>query len=228
MKKNLQVLFCGYLIFNIITLTGCSGYLKDEVKKQVWNFEREKAGSLPAGWEAAETNGKGEIATWEIIKDAKAQSGRQSLAIIKTRNSGRTFNLIIAKETNYKDLELTVWVKACSGKEDQGGGPVWRAKDANNYYIARWNPLEKNFRLYFVENSRRQQLASLNVDTDPKAWHKITIRHTAEKIEAILDDKMQLNAADQTFEQAGSIGLWTKADAATAFDSIEVKSLGAD
>ena len=34
------------------------------------------------------------------------------------------------------------------GKLDQGGGLVWRYKDANNYYIARMNPLEDNFRVY--------------------------------------------------------------------------------
>ena len=33
---------------------------------------------------------------------------------------------------------------------DQGGGPVWRYQDANNYYIARMNPLEDNYRVYKV------------------------------------------------------------------------------
>jgi hypothetical protein len=35
-------------------------------------------------------------------------------------------------------------MKAVAGKEDQGGGLVWRAMDSNNYYVARYNPLEDN------------------------------------------------------------------------------------
>ncbi len=45
------------------------------------------------------------------------------------------------------------WVtslRAHTGKEDQGGGLIWRRRDANNYYIARYNPLERNFRVYYV------------------------------------------------------------------------------
>jgi len=34
--------------------------------------------------------------------------------------------------------------KPISGREDQAGGLVWRAKDPNNYYVARANALEDN------------------------------------------------------------------------------------
>ena len=227
MKKILNSLFCGFLILNIITLVGCASGLFSKPDKQVWNFDKDKVGGLPAGWKTAENNGKGQLARWQIVKDG-AKSGRQSLAITETNNTRSTYNLAIAEGTSYKDLEFSVWVKAISGKEDQGGGPVWRAKDPNNYYIARWNPLENNFRLYFVLNSRRQQLATIDVNVDPKAWHKITIIHINDKIEAILDDNIKIGADDKTFNEAGMIGLWTKADAATAFDSIEVKNLPAN
>ena len=39
---------------------------------------------------------------------------------------------------------------------------------------------------------------------------------------------MLLEVTDRTFEQAGSIGLWTKADAASAFDTVEVKEFKAN
>jgi len=68
-------------------------------------------------------------------------------------------------------MDLSVVVLAVSGEEDQGGGPVWRAADAANYYITRWNPLEKNFRLYFVKDGRRKQLASAAATGDHSVWH---------------------------------------------------------
>jgi hypothetical protein len=49
------------------------------------------------------------------------------------------FDVALVDGTNAKDVDLSVKVKAIEGKNDQGGGLVWRAKDARNYYIARFN-----------------------------------------------------------------------------------------
>ena len=52
---------------------------------------------------------------------------------------------------------VEVKFKALSGKEDQAGGLVWRAKDANNYYVARANALESNVTIYHTINGRRTE-----------------------------------------------------------------------
>lgn len=204
---------------------GCRGVMQSISRAKVtsWNFEKEKTGFLPRGWEAAETSGKCIIGKWEVIKDKSF--GGKAIALVDTKNTGRTFNLLMAKGTDYKDVEISVDVRAISGTEDQGGGPIWMAQDPNNYYIARWNPLENNFRVYFVKDGRRKQIANADITVEPKEWHKITIRQKGERIEASLDDKKLIEVTDPTFERSGMIGLWTKADAATAFDNIEVKEL---
>jgi len=226
MRKNvcMGVVYCIVFVL-IIPGGGCRGLAQSLSKARAhsWNFEKEKSGSLPRGWEAAETSGKGIIGKWEVIKD-ESLSGK-AIALVETKNTGRTFNLLMAKGTNYKDVEISVDVRAISGTEDQGGGPIWRAQDPNNYYIARWNPLEKNFRVYFVKDGRRKQIATTDITVEPKAPHKITIRHKGDRIEASLDDKKLIEVTDPTFEKGGMIGLWTKADAAAAFDNIKVKEL---
>ena len=42
------------------------------------------------------------------------------------------------------------------------------------------------------------------------------------KITAILDNTTVVEVEDETFSEEGMIGLWTKADAVTAFDEFEV------
>ena len=44
---------------------------------------------------------------------------------------------------------------ALDGSFDRGGGPVWRARDGRNYYVARWNPLEHDCRIYTVVDGVR-------------------------------------------------------------------------
>jgi hypothetical protein len=44
-------------------------------------------------------------------------------------------------------------------------------------------------------------------------------------MECSLNGKKQLEAKDATFAKAGKIGLWTKADAQTYFDKIEIAAI---
>jgi Domain of Unknown Function (DUF1080) len=113
--------------------------------------------------------------------------------------------------------------KALKGKLDQGGGLVWRYQDNNNYYIARMNPLEDNFRVYKVVNGKRIQLATKE-DLPVKAgeWHTITIKMAGDQIECSLDGKKYLEAKDDTFAKPGKIGLWSKADAQSYFDNLKI------
>lgn len=182
------------------------------------NFDGDKVGSAPRAWKVAETNGEGKLATWQVIADASAPSPPRAIAITANENYGATFNLLMAQGTSYGDLEVKVMVKAVAGEEDQGGGPIWRAKDADNYYICRWNPLENNFRVYFVKDGRRKQLGTADVKTDAKVWHEVSIVHKGTQITASFDGKKMIKLADSTFSEPGMVGLWVKADGRTAFD----------
>ncbi len=106
---------------------------------------------------------------------------------------------------------------------DQGGGPIWRVKDQNNYYIARWNPLENNFRVYYVKDGKRVQLDSADVDVSASEWHTIRIEHNGDQITGFLDGKELLEVTDSAFPEGGGVGLWTKADAASFFDDLVIE-----
>ncbi len=112
---------------------------------------------------------------------------------------------------------------AVEGVDDQGGGVVWRARDGRNYYIARFNPLEDNFRVYHVVNGVRTQLQSADVKRTP-GWHALRVRHVGDHISCELDGKELLDVKDRTFSEAGMIGLWSKADARSRFDELTLRS----
>ena len=115
--------------------------------------------------------------------------------------------------------------KAVKGQKDQGGGLVWRYKDNNNYYIARMNPLEDNFRVYKVVAGKRTQLATQeDLKVPVGEWHRIKIEQEGDHIECCLDGKKYLDAKDSTFMEAGKIGLWSKADAQSHFDDLRVSA----
>jgi hypothetical protein len=189
-----------------------------------WDFEDANVGQLPAGFSAAKT-GEGEGNIWKVAEDKSAPSGTRVLAQT-AKGPSPLFNLCIVEDARIQDLELSVAFKAVAGKIDQGGGVVWRYVDANNYYIARFNPLEDNFRLYKVVNGKRMQLATKESLKAPAGeWHTLSVRMKGDAIECSLNGTKYLDAKDDAFGKPGQIGLWTKADAQTYFDKLEAKQL---
>jgi hypothetical protein len=206
----------------VITMMSVPLLSADE-KPRTFHFKKDDLGKLPAGWTAAKT-GQGEGSVWKVVADDTAPS-KTGYALAQTAASpSNVFNICLAADTNYKDLELSVSFKAIKGEKDQGGGLVWRYKDANNYYVARMNPLEDNYRVYKVQDGKRSQFAT---QEDLKAplgeWHRLKIKHKGDHIECFLDDKKYLDVKDETFKDAGKIGLWSKADAQSYFDDLKVE-----
>jgi hypothetical protein len=190
-----------------------------------WTFEDATADKLPGGWTADKT-GKGPGSEWKVLKDETAPAGPQVLAQTSSEGPNPLFNLCVCDEASLTDVELTVSYKAVSGKKDQGGGLMWRYKDAGNYYIARENPLEGNFRVYKVVEGKRAQLATADVTAAAGKWHTLRIVHRGDHIQCYLDDKLHLDVKDTTFKDAGKVGLWTKADAVTHFDDLKIAKPG--
>jgi len=104
------------------------------------------------------------------------------------------------------------------GEHDRGGGVIWRAKDENNYYVCRMNPLETNFRAYKVVDGKRKQLGSAEVKTESGKWYDLRVVMVGDHIQCYLAGERLLEVRDDQFKDAGVVGLWTKADASSSFD----------
>src|SRR5436190_12499813 len=199
--------------------------LAAEGKTRALRFSKDDVGKLPAGWKAEKT-GKGDGSVWKIVADDTAPSKTGYVLAQTAESPNSLFNLCVAGDTSCTDVEVSVAFKAMHGKNDQGGGIVWRYQDANNYYIARMNPLEDNYRLYKVVAGKRIQLETKeNLKVPVGEWHVLKIRQKGDQIECYLDDQKHLSVRDDTFTKAGKVGLWTKADAQTYFDALEIREL---
>jgi hypothetical protein len=185
-------------------------------------FGKDDVGKVPAGWKAEKT-GVGDGSVWKVVADATTPS-KTGFALAQTAESpGPLFNLCVTQDTNLTDVDLSVAFKAVKGEKDQGGGIVWRYLDAGNYYVARMNPLEDNYRVYKVIAGKRIQLETKEGLKVPVGeWHTLRVTMKGQQIECYLDGKRYLEAKDDTIKEAGKVGLWTKADARSHFDDFKV------
>jgi len=186
--------------------------LMARMAESVDNFDSSPIGGAPAGWTATLT-GSGN-AKWTVEKDDTAPSKPNVL-----RQSGvATYPICFKNDTSLKDGFVEVKFKPISGKEDQAGGLIWRLKDANNYYVARANALEDNVTIYHTINGKRTEKKHTGTKVAPNVWHSLRVDFQGNHFVVTYDGKKAIEWDDDTFKDAGKVGVWTKADSTTLFD----------
>ena len=197
----------------VITSVMCSTALA-----QTNNFDTAKAGAAPVGWTATQT-GSGQ-AKWTVEKDDTAPSQPNVL-----KQSGvAAYPVCLKADTRLKDGFVKVHFKTVSGKDDQAGGVLWRAQDADNYYVARANALEHNVCIYHTIKGRRTEQKRVAVTVSPNEWHTLRVDFSGSHFRVTLDGNPALEWDDDTFKEAGQVGVWTKADSVTLFDDFSYGS----
>ncbi len=187
-------------------------------------FDNDQPGKPPTGFSFALT-GRGKSGNWVVLSDTTAPSKPNVLAQTDMDETDYRFPLCVFDGLTAKDVDVSVRFKPVKGSVDQAGGIVWRYKDKNSYYILRANALEDNFRIYRVVGGQRRQFDGVNVKVTSNEWHTIRVRSVGNRFEAYFDGKKLIDATDNTFSNAGKVGLWTKADSYTLFDDFTVKDL---
>ena len=182
------------------------------------DFESVKAQQLPSGWKAQMTDSKTNSAVWKVQKEKE----NHILTLTEfTKGDRGPFNLCFTDKIDFQDGEISVRFRANSGNIDQGGGLMWRVQDRDNYYVARFNPLEDNFRFYRVKEGNRGELKSSDIHLK-NGWHTMKIIQKAKHFEGYIDGKKLLECDDDSIQKSGGVGVWSKADAATSFDDFKV------
>ena len=196
----------------LVTSLLVAGLATSVTMAETVNFDDVKAGALPPGWTPTKT-GKGEP-KWEVVADDSAPSKPNVL-----KQSGEaTYPVCIKDDTSLKDGFVEVKFKPISGKEDQAGGVIWRCKDADNYYVARANANEDNVCIYYTVKGRRTEKKRINTKVASNQWHTLRVDFKDNYFVVTFDGKKAFGWKDDTFKDAGKVGVWTKADSTTLFD----------
>jgi uncharacterized protein (TIGR03067 family) len=175
-------LFFGITIAAPLLLPTGAGLGESQLSvRKSWNFEADEPGKIPNGF-------SNEVGKWVVAKD-----GDNHVLAQRAKNDDATFNVVLAEGANYKDLDLSVRMRAVEGETDRGGGLVWRAKDARNYYICRYNPLRgASYRVYKVVDGKRTQFQALILPEDLE-WHTLRVTMTGNHITCYFDGKKSLD-----------------------------------
>ena len=191
------------------------------------DFSNEKLGEVPSGFSTALT-GRGRPGKWVVMKDPASPNQGNVLAQTDADRTDYRFPVCVYDGLSARDVDITVKFKPVSGRSDQGAGIVWRYRDKDNYYIVRANALEGNVVLYKVENGKRTDLPlvgkgrtyGMKEKVPSGEWGTLRVVAKGNLFEVYHNGKKLYDVEDETFKQAGKIGLWTKADSVIYFDDL--------
>lgn len=181
------------------------------------------AGAPPADFEFGRT-GSGAAGVWSVVRDDTADGG----LALEQQSQDRTdfrFPLAIYKPASAKNVDVQVRFKAMAGRIDRAGGIALRLASANDYYVVRANALEDNVRFYRVVKGNREQLGTADVKVASNMWHALGLRAEGSRFTISFNGKTLYAVTDRTFDAAGKVALWTKADSVTRFDRLEINTI---
>jgi hypothetical protein len=207
------------LVFLVLAVSVSLGQQGSQTK--TFNFDDDKVGGPPAGFEFARTGG-GKEGTW-VVRADPSSPGKHALVQESADPTDYRFPLAVVKEGSYKDVTLSVRARPVSGQVDQGFGMVWRYKDAGNYYITRCNADEDNCTIYHTVDGKRRAFQNKPITVAKNTWHTVKLEAVGDHFVVWFDGTKVLDAKDGTFKDAGKVGLWTKADSVIQFDDFTIE-----
>jgi hypothetical protein len=161
----------------------------------------------------------GEVLSGEWRIEDIPGATRNGRALVQ-RAVNNEFNLILAPGGPYTNFEASVRFKPIAGREDASAGIVFRFSEGR-YYVIRANSLEDNFRLYYYDGGRFMLTTTTVMAPMLGEWHTLRVAAENDTLRGWLNGRALLNHRDARFS-GGRIGLWTKADSITAFDSLSI------
>ncbi|GMV83600.1 MAG: hypothetical protein AMXMBFR7_47840 [Planctomycetota bacterium] len=198
----------------------------------VFDFEKDEPGRVPAGFTSALTGGGGPV-QWQVQQAEGAPSGARVVAQLSDDSTNARYPHLVREDFMARNVDLSVRFRTISGEADASGGLVFRYRDRDNYYVVRANSLEGNVVAYKTENGKRGNIGvrgkgdayGVKTEVPHQKWNTLRVIVKGKLIEVFLNDRELFEVENETFLDAGRVGLWTKADAVTQFDDLRVKSL---
>jgi hypothetical protein len=191
---------------------------------RTWSFDKEKADDPPAGFALSALGGR--PGKWLVKAVPGAPSGGNVLAQLDADAGTTRLLTAVLADPPVRDARVSVKCKLVSGKTDQACGVVVRFKDANAYYVARADALQKDVSLFAVKDGKLSApIGAAKTPAFGDAWHELRVEAKGTHLDLFWDGARVGNIEDKTLPDAGRVGLWTKGDSVVYFDELSVTAL---
>jgi hypothetical protein len=191
----------------------------------VWNFDSDKAGTVPKGWKAIEGD-------WQVIADPTAPSQPNTYGLtgkgswIKSLTNALEYYpmTVMTEPTEYSNFTLESSFKSVEGRFDCSGGLIFRYVDDKNFYLLSAGCPNDYFALSRMLNGKIETLKQTVHPTDKDIWYKLKVTAQGGHFMCYDDNKMEFDFDDNKLAK-GKVGLWARDDSQARFDNLSITLL---
>lgn len=188
------------LLIPFVLLAKC-----DVAKVVVQDFDGVRAGSVPFGWVASQTNKKSP-AIWEV-------DGQKRLVIVRPRGYlKRERNIFFTKDYYFGDGAISADVMP-----NPDGGVIFRARDRKNYYAARIDG--QSLIVEKVQNGHIEEIKRFSIPK--KDRYRLKVLYCGDKATIYLDGKVLGSVRVEPMQ--GGVGVCASGQSRAAFDNIRIE-----
>jgi hypothetical protein len=198
-------------------------------RRHLWNFDGETPGQPPAGFSAG-TTGEGPAGQWSVEPDAQAPTAPHRLTQGQSSPNKEGLQILLADGVTYDYVDLSVRLRPAGDRPQTtgGGGVIFRAKDARNFYAAIADLATNSLDLIRVVDGQVTVITHEPIKPKAGPWHLLRVLHNTilskDLIEVAFDGKIVYSTWDKA-QFGGQIGLVTRGDAAIGFDNFHAIQL---
>lgn len=204
--------------------------------RHFWRFDQDKPGEPPNGF-AAGTAGGQQAGTWKVEADPEAPSPPNRLAqeaacpTVPGAEQPSCLQVLLVSGMTYEYPDLTVRLKQAAESPHGGaggGGIVFGAKDARNFYAAIVDLAADVLEVVRVTEGQVSLIGRQPAKRKPVAWHTLRVQHNTilskDFVEVSFDGRIVFTHWDKKLG-GGQIGMVTRGDAAVWFDNFDAVQL---
>jgi hypothetical protein len=166
--------------------------------------------------------GDGKAGDWSIIENDAGRVLAQTIA----DPADNRFAFAIYRPFLARDAYVSIRFMTISGETDRSAGVFVRFTSVDDYYVASASALENNVGLYRIVAGKRQMIGCMEINVLGHEWHTLGLAATDDRLTVSFDDRELFVTADRRFPgPPGRVGLSTRADSMTWFESLKISSL---
>jgi len=201
-------------------------------------FDQYHYGIVPQEFDYDATGPHGPVLTagrpyWRVFVDVFAPSAQFVLVQASGLAEADHYPIALLKDVEVKNVTLSVYLKPMGGEMDKSAGLLWRVQDKDNYYAALASALDDRLHLLKMVAGRPTELAAVPIDIDveferselspTRGWYLLEVEDEGTRITVRFQGQQVVEISDNTFAQAGRVGVITHADSIASFDNFHVQ-----
>lgn len=197
--------------------------------RHLWNFDGEKPGETPPGFSAG-TMGEGPPGKWSVEADPQAPTAPHRLTQGQPCPAPDCLQILLADDVTYNYVDVSVRLRSAADgdRPPGGGGVIFRAKDARNFYAALVDLGRNTLEVLRVADGQVTVVGREPVKAQQTTWHLLRVRHdtilSKDLIEVAVDGKIVFSTWDKA-RFGGQVGLVARGEAAVGFDNFHAIQL---